>query len=548
MADGRIGSPGRNDKILFWASFLTLIAAGMGFSLRNTAVKSAWGTQFGFTQSELGEISGGGLTGFGITIIVLSFVADKIGYGRLMGLAFFFHLASAIVTLAAGPVYAEFGKEGAYWCLSIGMYLFAFGNGTCEAVINPLTATLYPDNKTHWLNILHAGWPAGLVLGTLASLGLNEVQGVSWQVYIGLFLVPVLLYGLLMFRKPFPKSEAAASGVPLGQMILQFASPILLFLLLLHAMVGYVELGTDSWISSVTGTILAKPQYGLYLFIFTSTLMFTLRFFAGPIVHRISPLGLLLFSAICGCIGLSMLGRADELFGAENAIAACLVAATIYGVGKTFFWPTMLGVVSERYPKGGAVTLGMMGGIGMLSAGLLGDPGIGFKQDYAATTQLQVSSPETYARYKADEVKHYPFLHTVVEKAGITKGETNVFTAEVAGLDNQKLSLLTADGLKVFQDDFARLNAPTMNPKDQPSPKLLESYQTLNTWWNEKGASNAEKDKGPIAAATLYGSKMALQWTAVVPALMAIGYLLLMLYFKATGGYRQEHLSGTKSH
>src|SRR5215207_6294196 len=159
-----------NDKRLFWASFLTLIAAGIGFSGRG-AILGDWGSAFGFTLGELGGITGGGLVGFGITIIAFRFVADKIGYGPLMVIAFLLHASSGVVTLAATPIFNAYGKDAAYWCLWVGMFLFALGNGTCEAVINPLTATLFPGNKTHWLNILHAGWPLGLVLGAGIVLG-----------------------------------------------------------------------------------------------------------------------------------------------------------------------------------------------------------------------------------------------------------------------------------------------------------------------------------------------------------------------------------------
>src|SRR4051794_35462037 len=140
------------------------------------------------------------------------------------------------------------------------MFLFALGNGTCEAVINPLTATLFPNHKTHWLNILHAGWPAGLILGALLDLGFGEfAPTASWQLKFGVFFVPVILYGLMMLGRKFPTSETSASGVSFGSMFLTLFHPILLFLFLIHIMVGYVELGTDSWISNITGTILANP-------------------------------------------------------------------------------------------------------------------------------------------------------------------------------------------------------------------------------------------------------------------------------------------------
>ena len=145
---------------LFLASFITLIAAGIGFSVRS-GILDDWGRQFGFTQTELGAITGSGLWGFGLAIVFFSLIADRVGYGPLMGAAFTLHALSAVTTLAATFVFQHHGKEATYWLLYAGMTLFAFANGTCEAVINPLAATLYPKAKTHYLNILHAGWPAG---------------------------------------------------------------------------------------------------------------------------------------------------------------------------------------------------------------------------------------------------------------------------------------------------------------------------------------------------------------------------------------------------
>jgi MFS family permease len=252
------------------------------------------------------------------------------------------------------------------------MFMFAIAWGTCEAIINPLTATLYPEEKTHYLNILHAGWPGGLILGGLigyffASSDANLFQ-VRWEILVGLFLIPTFVYGYMLFGQKFPLSEARAAGVTYMKMLKEFAAPVLLFLLFLHVCVGYVELGTDSWIINIMQSLIGGNAF--LLFIYTSALMFVLRFFAGPIVHRINPLGLLFVSAVLATIGLFMLGSVATG-------VAIILAGTIYGVGKTFFWPTMLAVVSERFPRGGALTLGAIGGIGMLSAGLLGGPGIG---------------------------------------------------------------------------------------------------------------------------------------------------------------------------
>ncbi len=515
------GAPSFSNMMLFWASFFTLIAAGMGFSIRGK-ILGDWGREFGFTQTDLGIITGQGLAGFGVAIILFSFFSDLFGYGKLMIIAFLLHALSVALTLAAPFVFqTQYGKDGAWWCLYLGAWAFSLGNGTCEAVINPLTATLFPQNKTHWLNILHAGWPGGLVLGAVVNLGLNQLPSlglpnVGWQVRWGIIFAPMLLYGLMMVGRRFPKSEAKLSGVSLGTTFLTLFAPILLFLFLIHAMVGYVELGTDSWIQNITDTVLKDDTITLVAFIWTNVLMFTLRFFAGPIVHKISPVGLLFASAVLGSAGLVLLG-----LPMTNTVFLWLAAVTVYGIGKTFYWPTMLGVISERYPRGGALALGMSGGLGMISAGFLGVPVIGYQQDYAASTELKQTSPPVYDRYKSDEPKApLPLLPIV------------------AGLDNSKLGVLKKDGTELAED-LRRVAASGGEDKN---------LDKLKKWWDSEGQPNAAADKDKVVAAELDGGKKALLWTAIVPAIMAVCYLLLILIFKATGGYKQVHIGDEEGH
>ncbi len=519
-----VAAPGRTEKILFLASFMTLIAAGIGFSIRNSLL-GTWGHQFGFTQTELGAITGAGLWGFPVAIIALSFVVDRLGYGPLMVLAFILHSLSAVVTLAA----SAFSHDMAYQCLYWGSFLFALANGTCEAVINPLTATLFPNNKTHYLNILHAGWPGGLVLGALLGLVFDFTQ-TRWEIQMAMFLLPTAFYGALMVGRHFPRSEATASGISLGTMVVSLLAPVLLFLFLLHAMVGYVELGTDSWIINITNTVLSNQKLALIAFIWTNVLMFTLRFFAGPIVHKISPLGLLFCSAVIGCLGLVMLG-----LPAIDTIPLWLVAVTVYGAGKTFYWPTMLGVVSERFPKAGALALGLSGGIGMLSAGLLGGPCIGYKQDYAATAELKKASDPTYVRYKsADADAPLPGL------------------PKIAGLDNAKVGILeNYEAIQAKEKAGEKLSAEDKKLTIERDLDLLakegktdKDLQARLAWWQSEGQPNAETDYPKVEQARLDGGKQALTWTAWVPAMMALGYMLLILYFRARGGYKAEVLVG----
>jgi MFS family permease len=510
-----------NAKRLLWAGFFSIFASGVGFSVR-TGVLGDWASNYGFTMSELGGITGGGLWGFGIIILIGSLIADRIGYGRLMAVAFVTHVASAVLQLSTGYIYHAFGshgKDAAYWNLVIAMTLFAIGNGVCETVVNPMTATLFPRQKTHYLNILHAGWPGGLIFGGLLSYFMNRgtifgfmpLGKVHWMVQMSMFLIPVAIYGVMLLGQRLPRSEAGEAGIDFGTMLIQFAAPLLLFLLLIHAMVGYVELGTDSWISKITGSIMASKTNGLLLFVYTSSLMFALRFFAGPIVHRISPLGLLFISAVLAAIGLSLLGRVDTAL-------LCVVAATIYGCGKTFFWPTMLAVASERFPKGGALVIGAMGGAGMLSAGLLGGPAIGFQQDVYASGFLKKEAPATYDRYSAPE-------------------ENRFLGMAVKGVDGAKVGVLNLATQTPTSSDDAAENARQL--------QLSLEQSKLTDWWGKAEPYKLE-DKPPIDKADLIGGQAALRWTALVPATMAVCYLILLLYFWSKGGYKQVHIGEEK--
>lgn len=491
-----------NRKRLLWASFFTIVAAGIGFAVRG-AVLVDWGNQFGFTMTELGTITGGGFVGFGIIIIIFSLIADKVGYKPLIILAFVLHFLSLLITIGTAYVFETMGREAAYWCLYSGTFLFAVGNGICESVINPLVAALFPKNKTHYLNILHAGWPGGMILGGLLSIAFHDI--VSWEILMSFFLIPVLIYGAMIFKEKFPVSEAKKAGISYKVMLLQFASPILILLICLQALVGYVELGTDSWIQNITGTILESGTKGVMLFVYTSALMFVLRFFAGPIVHRISPLGLLFVSSIFGAIGLFILGN-------STTGIIMIIAVTIYGIGKTFFWPTMLGVVGERFPKGGAITMGVIGGVGMLSAGLLGGPGIGYKQDYFASEKIKTESSESYNRYKSNHENNF------------------LLFSPITGLDGSKVAILKDHG-EQLHDDIERWENTGKELTDN------KSLNGLSSWWMD-AKKYASKDKTPVLSAGFYGAGKALIVTAIVPAIMGIGYLILIIYFKRKGGYK----------
>jgi MFS family permease len=528
----RSDSPTKSNAYrLLWAGFFAIFASGVGFAVR-TRVLTLWAADYGFTMTELGEITGGGLVGFGIVILAGSLIADRIGYGRLMILALVAHLLSAILQLCTGAVFDKLGRDGVYWNLYIAMFLFSIGNGICEAVVNPVVATLFPHQKTHYLNILHAGWPGGMIVGGLVAYFMNgggigdwvPIGNVHWLWQMSIFLIPVVFYGLLVLGQSFPKSEAGQAGVGYFTMLLQVLSPVFVLLLALQALVGYVELGTDSWIGKISGNILDNnANFGLLLYVYTSGLMFLLRFFGGPIEHRLSPLGLLCTGAALGCVGLLLLSVA-------NGIAFCVLAVTVYGAGKTYLWPTMLAVASERFPKGGAITIGMMGGVGALSAGLLGGPGIGFKQDYYASKELKSESEPTYQRYAAQEENHF----LIFTSKGLDGKKTNILNLE------SQLAIWTREDLSADTPPERRKDLAFEMRNAQQELATALGDPPLKTWWDSQGKPHMDTDKGLVDQAALHGSRMALALTAAVPATMAVLYLLLIWYFRLRGGYTKE--------
>jgi MFS family permease len=177
-----------------------------------------------------------------------------------------------------------------------------------------------------------------------------------------------------------------------------FGRLFLAFLIIIMMPLATTELGTDSWISS----LMESPMQALghnpaWVLVYTSAIMMVLRFFAGPIIHKLSPPGLLAVCATLAVLGLTALSKVN---GAS--LGVIFAAATLYGVGKTFFWPTMLGLASEQCPKGGALTLNALGGIGMLAVGIIGGPFIGFLQESSATAKLQSANPALYQSVTKD--------------------------------------------------------------------------------------------------------------------------------------------------
>ena len=387
-----------NRTKLMLVSFLTLIAAGMGFATR-AASAPAWAADFNIGGADFGMIMGAGFTGFGVFIFVGGMLVEALGYKRLLLTAVVLHIVSALMLLGApswyASVYESQGAEAAttsvtnllFWSV----FLFAVCNGLYEAVINPLVGQLYPENQTHYLNILHAGWPGGLIVGgVLAACFQNDTAAIAefpWQYALAAYSIVLVILLLMSLGEAFPNTVAQGGKVSYGALFSCFASLPFLLLIVLHGLIGFMELGIDSWQTRLMENLVDNS---VLVLIYTSFLMFALRFFAGPIAHKINPIGLLFLSSLLAVLGLLWLS--SEI----SSVTVIFAAATLYAFGKAFLWPTMLAVAGERYPQSGAVAMSALGGAGMLTVGLIGSELIGVWQSSATTAHLEKNHPAVY--------------------------------------------------------------------------------------------------------------------------------------------------------
>jgi hypothetical protein len=208
-----------------------------------------------------------------------------------------------------------------------------------------------------------------MILGGLTTLAL-AAAGASWQIRLGLILIPAVAFVAMSLRLHYPQTERVVSNVPASEMWREAMRPLFLLLFVSMWMTAAVELGPDQWFPTVMGALV--PQLspsagsGVAFLVYTAGLMFVLRVWGGAVAHT-SPLGTLIFSAVFSAVGLYWLGSLEP--GASAVVA--ITAATVFGIGKTFFWPTMVGVTAELFPRGGALLLSIIGAAGMTSAAVV---------------------------------------------------------------------------------------------------------------------------------------------------------------------------------
>ena len=383
-ASGGPSSEAVETRRLFVGACLALIATSVAFATVG-AVMLALKRDFVLTNQQVGWIGGAALWGFAVSQLVFAPLCDTLGMRFLVRLAWVGHLVGTLTMILATG----------FWMLFGGALIIAMGNGLVEAACNPLVATLYPENKTVKLNQFHVWFPGGIVLGGLGAYALDAVGIGQWQIKLALILIPTLIYGVLLLRRPFPATEGVQAGVSVGEMFkAAFTTPLMWIMLIAMAMTASVELGPNRWVPAV---LESGGMPGILVLVWISGLMAVLRFKAGPVVERLSPTGVLLASSILsgiGLLGLYQWGSGPLAF----------VAATVFAVGVCYFWPTMLGVVSERVPRSGALGLGLMGTVGMATVGLVTAPQMGRIADEYAAERLPAAETVEVLRTASGEL------------------------------------------------------------------------------------------------------------------------------------------------
>ena len=348
-----------NKSRIFLVSVIALVTAGMAASLRSNIASDIQRIFLDpIDKAHSGEmvasILGVPFAGFALTIAIGSPLLDIIGMGLLLPLAGVCFLAGTLLLVFAGNISSG---PGVYNVLYAGAIISGVAWGLVETVINPLMATLYPDEKTTKLNHLHAWWPGGLIIGGLLGVGMTNI-GLDWRAKLVCVMIPAAVVIVMCMGMKFPPTERVAAGVSVGQMFKELAQPMFLVLFFSMFLTAASELAPGQWVDLALSRTVHMP--GILLLVYVSGIMFVARHFAGPLVHKLSPIGLLWISCLLASLGLLALSIADSP-------VTGVLAATVWGCGVCFMWPTMLATASERFPRGGALLMGLMGTAGTLS-------------------------------------------------------------------------------------------------------------------------------------------------------------------------------------
>jgi fucose permease len=479
-----------NKARLFLGSNFSLISTSVTFAIIG-AIMGPLKDIFVLTNAEIGWIGGAALWGFSITIFIFGPLCDVLGMKFLLRLAFVGHLLGVLIMFMANG----------FLFLFIGALVLAMGNGLVEAAANPLVATLFPDKKTEMLNKFHVWFPGGIVIGGLISFGLDSIGITSYQIKLLVILIPTLIYGYLFFNQKFPSTERLQSGVTGSEMIkATLMRPLFWILVIAMMMTASIELGPNRWIPAV---LESAGIHGILVLVWINLLMAIMRYKAGPVVHKLSPTGILVTSAIVSGIGLYWLSYTETL-------TMAILAGTVFALGVSYFWPTMLGVTSERIPKGGALALALVGGVGTIIVGLVTSPLMGSVADNYLHEKLQLKETTIVLE---QIVESYPQLRD-------EKGE------------------------KTAEDFNGAIKASEEILKSVVENGSLPKYATANALRSAiavaPGSEAASAAKSILGPAENYGGKISFRRVAPLSILLTIIFGIMYFRDRKAGGYKAE--------
>ncbi|WP_298474692.1 MFS transporter [uncultured Maribacter sp.] len=402
-----------NKNQIFLAACISLIVTSMTFAIR-AGILTQLGVDFEISNKELGWINSMAFLGFPLAMILGGLLYNAVGAKKLMIVAFVCHMLGLLLTIFAGG----------FWTLIISTFFIGFANGSVEAACNPMIAEMYTNNRTAMLNKFHVWFPGGLVIGALVTKFLTDA-GMGWQTLIATMLIPTLIYGYLIFTQKFPESKNMESNT--SNNIKALASPLFIFMAVCMTLTAVSEFIPQQWIETILGSSGASPMLVLAL---VTGIMALGRFFAGPIVHKLNPAGVLWMSAIITSVAIYLMSVVDG--------SMIYVAAALFALGVCYFWPTMIGFVSEYLPKTGALGMSLVGGAGMFATSMW-NPVIGSWLDEEKNTAMASGLSGALAEIAAGKavlgiVVYFPlalvalfgilfFMRNKIEKNRIGHGE-----------------------------------------------------------------------------------------------------------------------------
>ncbi len=522
VTSGRISegpSAAINRKRLFTGICFALVPTAFSFVLVSN-ILAQLKLEFILTNAQVGYIGGAALWGMAISLLLFGPFLEKVGFKKAVVGAFVGHLAGVTLFLAAYPFA---GDPSAFWILFLGAIGFGIGNGMIEVSGNPLTATLYPDNKTTKLNHFHAFFPGGMVVGGILGwlmVQAGEVGGINlghWTTQMAICYIPIFVYGALVLRQEFPETERAQAGISIQEMFrYTLTHPLMWLMMLLMMITVSLELGPMRWIPEV---LQAAGVHGILVFAWISGLMMLLRMFAGPFVERLSPPGMLLGASVLTGIGLVMFSSF------ETGIFALMTAATVFALGVAFYFPTMVGLVSERLPRTGSLGVILMIGLGMLAGGAAAPFMGGIADRY-----LPEALPEDQTIAILEQIEaRFP---AYIERAEAAAGDAEALASlGYRAADVQAVWDNAQEALAYYQAEGELHGRATAN-----------TFRALQDTGLEQEAELAQEAYGLLRPADNYGGRMAFRWVAPFAFVIAVIFAIMFIRDQRRGGYQAVRL------